>query len=1106
MRSFYVDFINHGILPFVGRGELLSTLLSRWETVAQASSLQMSLISGEMGTGKSRFIEELEPKVMRSGGLVINAKLYPESTNSIAPLLARAIRFMKLRRNLPVADPAETIHGVAETIRRLTQIRPTLLLIEDIHLLSGDTMREFAGLLGSLSEAPMLVLATARPIAPTLRTTIERYLSDDLELPPLTFQEIQAIWNLLFNTPLPTDAAKLIEETTGGNPLAIRTILRGSLKSGEIAATRASQQWQISVPLDTFEASLRRQMVTLIDGIAAHLSPTERAAAETMAGLGEVFSLEAARLLLPNADSAIDSLVFKGVLVAAGHSPSILPQTAPALNAFSFTHTLLHRRFVQDSNITEHQLVMLVCSRAPLCTVLPFRLLSSVPANFAIPLSDIRTAITYALKLARALDRTSDWQWALPIWDSAAALWRKHFHRWNPHDQLSLELELLMHRMALLRRDEQGEEYRLGVERLLELTSTEQLPEDLLRYRLLTIIYQDIYRSRIERKSSLAVRKKVMELVERYPQLRHTNGYLFYLSHLAHTYSNSATLMQEVEEIAEELLLDSTAPDEFRQELQQQVLPTFLLGFSTKQQLERRITFANEYDALCRAENRFVDRSRFVIFYAEIGEFEKAKSLANEILPSLISRGLIRSLANCQLHQLCFQLAENNEWNGIDEKLKEIFLSVPDDYHSGIQRHAVLLLMNFGILLNRPDKALQQLQWFQNPERLPLYLRIFIGLSLHQLQPLLALPPQTISAADGPLWQLLQLLAGENAPDIEQVWELSIGLFNAELLRVYDITQRCVVADLLWDAHHRGIIPAPSNDVQDAIDASLHGALSWLQERNLQAMMHGVFSHIQQHLSTPVKNQWQKTLGANAIVGNTDRAERGSGHLEVKVIGDIATGNTATDLTPLRGQRTRTLLALMVANQLMDQPMTLMEFSYVIAGNEHLSDVDRSRKLLNSTVFRLREIIGHQFILTDQEVPRLHPENVTIDLLEAIQLLRQSDTALRQGALPAAYQCLMLALDKFDKNIIFPELYDTFFEALRDDVENERRDLILRASQALLKEGDPRNAEDILQRGFHSMPDDEEIAALLCETLTRNGKRVQAQRVKMKLREAIANN
>lgn len=1090
----------------MGREALFETLLARWGTVAQTPFLQMSLVSGESGEGKSRFIEKIEPKIVQAGGLIIHTKLYPESTRSIAPLLARAIRFVKLRRNLPVDDPTETIRGVAEAIRRLSQIRPILLLIEDIHLLSGDTMRELAELLENLSAASMLVLATARPIAPPLRATIERYLNDDLELPPLTFQEIQLIWDKLFSTALPNDVAKVIEGTTGGNPLAIRAILRGSLKSGEIAPAHATQQWQINVPLSTFHDSLRRQMAALMDGMAVHLSPTERSSAEALAGLGEVFSLEAARLLLPNADSVIDLLVFKGVLISVGHSPSILPQTTATFNALSFTHTLLHRRFIQDPKINEHQLVMLICSGVPLCTVLPFRLLAVANANLSTPLSEIRTAIMHAVKLARTLDRTSDWQWALPIWDAATALWRKHYDRWNPHEQLSLELELLINRMALLRRNEQGEEYRLGVERLIELTSNKQLPEDLLRYRLLTLVYQDIYRSRIEQTGSLTVREKVEELVQRYPQLRHTNGYLFYLSHLAHTYSNSTTVMQEIEQIAEELLLDTTAPHEFRQELQLQVLPTFLLGFSTKKQLERRMFFLTEYESLCNAENRFVDRSRFVIFYTETGQFKEAKALAEELIPSLISRGLTRSLANCQLHQLCFQLLENHQWEQVAKKLEAIFLSVPDDYHSGIQRQAALLLMNFGILLNQTVSAIKQLVWFRTPEKLPLYLRIFIGLSSKNLRPLLEFSPQDVSPANDLLWQLLQLVADGKDIDTKQVRILSVGLLNAELLRIYDIAERRIIVDLLWDAHNRGLLPHPNQYLQEEIDSSFHEALSWLQKRGLADMVRETFAHVQNYLSNSVQNQWKKIL-KNDVANNIDSIQSAEKqHLQVKVIGDIAAGFTQSSIISVRGQRARVLLALMVANQLMDHSMTMVEFSYVIAGNEHLNDVDRSRKLLNSTVFRLREVVGYQFILTDQEVPRLNPDNVTIDLLEAMLLLQRSDTALRQGALPAAHQFLVSALDKFGKNIIFPNLYETFFEALRDDVENERRDLILRTSQALLKEGDPRNAEEILQHGFNAMPDDEEIAALLCETLIHNGKRVQSQRVQMRLREAIANN
>ena len=82
-------------------------------------------------------------------------------------------------------------------------------------------------------------------------------------------------------------------------------------------------------------------------------------------------------------------------------------------------------------------------------------------------------------------------------------------------------------------------------------------------------------------------------------------------------------------------------------------------------------------------------------------------------------------------------------------------------------------------------------------------------------------------------------------------------------------------------------------------------------------------------------------------------------------------------------------------------------------------------------------------------------------------------------------------------------MYDEFFESAREDFENELRKAVVRLSRALLREEDAESAEELLERGFEAMPDDEEIAELLREALRKLGKRTEATRVGLKVAEAL---
>ena len=111
MRSL-VDFLNHGALPFTGRREELQRLLEFWRSTPESGGLRALLLSGEAGIGKSRIVEELLPQIHRGGGIAVQIKLLPESTDSIVPLVARALWYSDAGRHLLKKEPEENLGSV----------------------------------------------------------------------------------------------------------------------------------------------------------------------------------------------------------------------------------------------------------------------------------------------------------------------------------------------------------------------------------------------------------------------------------------------------------------------------------------------------------------------------------------------------------------------------------------------------------------------------------------------------------------------------------------------------------------------------------------------------------------------------------------------------------------------------------------------------------------------------------------------------------------------------------------------------------------------------------------------------------------------------------
>ena len=104
-----------------------------------------------------------------------------------------------------------------------------------------------------------------------------------------------------------------------------------------------------------------------------------------------------------------------------------------------------------------------------------------------------------------------------------------------------------------------------------------------------------------------------------------------------------------------------------------------------------------------------------------------------------------------------------------------------------------------------------------------------------------------------------------------------------------------------------------------------------------------------------------------------------------------------------------------------------------------------------------------------------------------------------------ASSAIVAALALTRSDVPFPSLYDTFFEAAREDFENELRDTVLRVSRGLLDEDDPASAQEILAAAFEAMPDDDQVGGLLHTALTRLGRRTEAERVRMRSAEVIGN-
>jgi hypothetical protein len=342
---------------------------------------------------------------------------------------------------------------------------------------------------------------------------------------------------------------------------------------------------------------------------------------------------------------------------------------------------------------------------------------------------------------------------------------------------------------------------------------------------------------------------------------------------------------------------------------------------------------------------------------------------------------------------------------------------------------------------------------------------------------------------------LADLILGEKSSNGEEV----IDEVEREL-RSPIYTRRCPLTKLaiIRLLEQEEVAEKLPGDRHAAIHDALTLSLAWFAERSMYPFMSPLLDRYGEHLTKKEIATWRARAAEIARRREAHlAATKGDDRLKVSMIGTITTQRPGEEPQRLRGARQRALLGLMVADRMLEQPLEHREFRRLAAGGEE--EPERARKTMNMAVYRLREAIGEDGVLTDEETPRLNLERVQVDLLEAHALIRRAGEAFREKALMRACPALRQALEITRGEVSFPTLYDDFFEAAREDFEFELRSAIIEISKGLLMEGDAPRAEDLLLRGFDAMPGDEELADLLCEALELSGKRTTAERVRMQV-------
>jgi class 3 adenylate cyclase/tetratricopeptide (TPR) repeat protein len=269
------------LTPFIGREEDLGILARRWDR-ARAGEGQFLLIVGEPGIGKSRLVEEFRARLgdmphtwieWSSSQLLQNTPLHPvlgwgrtrfggpdvaperrlgeledalkqikldagEYVTLLAPLIGVSIP----PERLPILPPDEVqrrqLAAMVNWAIAGARVQPLVLVIEDLQWFDPTSIDLIQALSESSAQAPLLILATARPeFRPpwTLRSH-----HSVISLTPLNEVQVQRMVAELSSLhALSAEVVKGVSERAGGVPLFIEEVTRLLFERGEQGGKQA---------------------------------------------------------------------------------------------------------------------------------------------------------------------------------------------------------------------------------------------------------------------------------------------------------------------------------------------------------------------------------------------------------------------------------------------------------------------------------------------------------------------------------------------------------------------------------------------------------------------------------------------------------------------------------------------------------------------------------------------------------------------------------------------------------------------------------------------------------------------------------------------------
>jgi len=1032
-------------LPFVGRGELLERIRERWDSVREEGRTACLLLEAPEGMGKSRLLEELALRLEHPECLV--------------------------RKGSAAADaggPPDLAALLAPDSRK----RPLLVLLDSCEHLAFPSLVRLAELLRAPRARGCLLVLAGRPFLLALRGCLDPWMEDRPDLPPLDETELRECWRGLFGHETSPAVAQALLETGSGNPAVLRHLLLGLREGGWVQADATGQS-------RLTPAEVREVAEQWVDDLCrtrlGALAPGQRRLVERLGVLGEVFSREAARLLLGHeADGLLDELEVAGLAGPPRH-PALRLAGPPSLEGLvAWRDEVVARRLGRVRAPLPAAALDLLTGTTPVYSLVPFLHLER---GTALPVDERRmlALLTTCEQVLLAQQRQAD---PSPGRRVAEALWSllEGLHGWRDHQELRAAAgRLLAARLFLMGRQAGGAEFKRAVDLLLDLTR-EAVDPRLLELRLLTLIQLNRHQMRQDAGDPSGARQEIALLARNHPPLRRHRFYRVFLGDvglMAWGRGQHATL-DWVEAQLDGMLADEEDP-EARAQARQRVGLTLLSHFQDRAGAELRHRQAAELATVVPGSDAAFPALRLHLLLQDgrldsfLEHWEGARNLWQR-------RDLVRNLAVGDSWWRAVQAL-----GGVDPALlaepspsqREVLADLPLVEAALLLGHDAWAARRLEGLtvLSAADRAGRRLQylWAWGPTG-----RGAARQGLRRLDPHEEDPPR------------LRELAGVLVPG--RGWSAEVESRAALLLArpVARLDHLLVLQTLAGQALAR---PA----LRPAVVAALDDAMDWCCQRWLGLVVRAWLQRFSTLFPAARRRAWLRRAERARLWPEAGLERAGGQGIRLEVLGPLSLRLPGQPPRRVRGARQRDLLAALALAPLLRVPLPRGEFRALAAGLDPDAPIARVRNLLALSVHRLRHQLGDEAFLSDKDGMRLNPALVTVDLHEVARELDEAERLLTQDQEAGAARHLRTVLQALATGLPFADCFHPLYDAVREDLRARSRSLALQCARRLAPAPEGRA---LLEALFRLDEEDEEVGDEWAAALEQDHRAAEARVVR----------